>query len=118
MNPKFNLWVEVDGEVALSLWRIRLLTAVAETGSINQGAAQMQVPYRIAWQKIHDMETHLGQKLIETQTGGQAGGGTQLTPLAQSYVEKFNQISQEVETLLQKRFQETFTDPLPHKSAQ
>jgi molybdate transport system regulatory protein len=110
MKLKFNLWLEVEDEVALSLWRVRLLTAVAQTGSINRAAAQMRVPYRIAWQKIHEMEERLGQKLVETQTGGQDGGGSQLTPLAQSYIEKFTQISQEVEALVQTRFQETFNE--------
>ena len=113
MKLKFNLWLEAEGEVALSLWRVRLLTAVAQSGSINRPAAQMHVPYRIAWQKIHEMEERLGQKLVETQTGGQNGGGTRLTPLAQSYIEKFTQISQEVEALVQTRFKETFSEVSP-----
>jgi molybdate transport system regulatory protein len=112
MKLKFNLWLEVEDQVALSLWRVRLLSAVAQTGSINRAAAQMGVPYRIAWQKIHEMEERLGQKLIETQTGGQDGGGTELTPLAQSYIAKFIQISQEVENLIQTRFQEAFSETL------
>ena len=110
MALKYNFWLEVEDEVALSLWRVQLLTAVDQTGSINQAAAQMQVPYRIAWQKIHEMEERLGQKLVETQTGGQSGGGTQLTTLAQNYIAQFNQISQEIESLLEQ-FSEAFTAP-------
>lgn len=102
MKLKYNFWLEVEDEVALSLWRVQLLTAVDQTGSINQAAATMQVPYRIAWQKIYEMEERLGQKLVETQIGGQAGGGTQLTPLAQNYITQFNQISEEIETLLKQ----------------
>ena len=110
MKLKFNLWLEVREEVALSLWRVRLLMAVARTGSINRAAAEMGVPYRIAWQKIHEMEERLGQQLVETQVGGQDGGGSQLTPLAQGYVDKFTQISREVEALVQERFQEVFDE--------
>jgi molybdate transport system regulatory protein len=108
MKLKFNLWLEVEGEVVLSLWRVRLLTAVAQTGSINRAAAEKGVPYRIAWQKIHEMEERLGQKLVVTQVGGQDGGGSQLTPLAQGYVDKFTQIGREVEALVADRFEEVF----------
>jgi molybdate transport system regulatory protein len=104
MTPKFNVWLEMEDEVVLSLWRIRLLTAVAQTGSISGAAVQMGVPYRIAWQKIHEMETRLKQKLVETQTGGQHGGGAHLTPLAEMYIARFTQVSQEIDTLLQARF--------------
>jgi molybdate transport system regulatory protein len=111
MKLKFNLWLEVEDEVALSLWRVRVLTAVDQTGSINRAAVHMRVPYRIAWQKIHEMEERLGQKLVETQTGGADGGGTQLTPLAQNYIAQFSQISEQIESLLQQ-FSQTFIDPL------
>ena len=91
MNPKFNFWLEKDGRVALSIWRVKLLEAVGEAGSISCGAAVMNVPYRIAWQKIHEMETRLGQKLVETQIGGPTVVSPALTPLAQSCIQKLNQ---------------------------
>lgn len=107
-QPKFNLWIEVGGQVALSIWRVSLLAAVAETGSITKAAVQLEVPYRVAWQKIHEMEELLGQKLTETQTGGSGGGGTILTPLAQAYVDKFASFQQLVEPFLLTQFQELF----------
>jgi molybdate transport system regulatory protein len=70
----------------------------------------MNVPYRIAWQKIHEMETRLGQKLVETQIGGSDGGGATLTPLAQSYIQKFNQFQEETQALLQSQYKEAFPD--------
>ena len=64
----------------------------------------MEVHYRTAWQKINEMETRLGQKLVETQIGGKQGGGAQLTPLAQALITAFAQFSQEVEQQMQERF--------------
>lgn len=110
MKPKFNFWLEKNGEVTLSIWRVKLLEAVGRSGSISGGAAEMNVPYRIAWQKIHEMETRLGHKLVETQIGGAEGGGAKLTPLAQSYIQKFNQFQQETQTLLQTQFEKAFSD--------
>lgn len=48
MEAKFNIWFEVDGEVATSLWRVELLEAIDKHGSITAGAKAMGVPYRVA----------------------------------------------------------------------
>ena len=104
MTPRLNLWLENEGEVIFSIWRMELLQAVAETGSISQAAAAMEVHYRTAWQKINEMESRLGQKLVETQVGGRHGGGAQLTPLAQVLIAAFTHFSQEIEEQMQAQF--------------
>jgi molybdate transport system regulatory protein len=105
MRPNFNLWLEVNGEVTFSIWRVRLLKAVEETGSISGAAAQLGIHYRTAWQKIHEMETRLGIKLVETQTGGRQGGGATLTPIALEYVERFLYFSADVEQAVEAAYQ-------------
>jgi molybdate transport system regulatory protein len=57
--PQINLWLEKDGQVALSRWRVQLLEAIAETGSIRAAAARMPVPYYRAWRRLNEMETVL-----------------------------------------------------------
>ena len=42
-------------------------------------------------------EKHLGKKLWVKQSGGTAGGGSQLTPLAEYLIEKFGEIQQHIE---------------------
>ena len=114
MIPRLNLWLENNGEVILSIWRMELLQAVADTGSISAAAAVMDVHYRTAWQKIHEMETRLGQKLVETQIGGQRGGGSQLTPLAQQLIAAFAQFSQELNQQMQEQFTAVLAPVLPN----
>ncbi len=104
MNPRLNLWLEKEGKVLFSIWRMELLQAVAVTGSISGAAEVMTVHYRTAWQKINEMETRLGQKLVETQIGGRRGGGAQLTPLAQTLITAFARFSQEVEQQMAESF--------------
>ncbi|MEW5988850.1 MAG: LysR family transcriptional regulator [Chloroflexota bacterium] len=108
MQPKFNLWLEIEGEVVLSIWRVELLRAIGETGSISGAAARLHVHYRTAWQKIHEMESRLGVKLVETQTGGRRGGGASLTPAALDYVAKFTRYAAEVEQVANKLHQDIF----------
>ncbi len=52
MQPKFNLWIEKDGKVVLSAWRVQLLEAIEAAGSISAAAEQMRLPYRRAWEKV------------------------------------------------------------------
>lgn len=108
MQPKFNLWLEADDEVVFSTWRAALLKAVGDTGSISAAAGQMGVQYRTAWQKINEMETRLGVKLVETQVGGHHGGGATLTPAAQDYLDKFVRFSAAVEKVVETKYQEMF----------
>ncbi|HEY4690742.1 MAG TPA: LysR family transcriptional regulator [Anaerolineae bacterium] len=109
MEPRINLWIEQDGEVVLSDWRVSLLEAIAETGSISSAAIKMDVPYHRAWDKIHEMEHGLGVKLVETQAGGAGGGGAQLTPEGRAYVEKFRCFQAGFKEQIDQRFKETFT---------
>ena len=108
MEPQVNLWIEIDGQVVLSRWRVRLLTAIAETGSISNGAERMGVPYRRAWEKIHEMEQRLGVALLDTQTGGPGGGGARLTPAAQDYIVRFQQFSEGIDLHVRGHFQQAF----------
>jgi molybdate transport system regulatory protein len=108
MQIKANFWIEKDGEVVLSRWRIALLRAIAQTGSISGAAEYLDIPYRRAWDKIRECEERLGLKLIETQTGGSGGGGTQLTPEGADFVRRFREFSEGLDELIKHRFQESF----------
>jgi molybdate transport system regulatory protein len=108
LQPQFNLWLEANGGVALSLWRVKLLQAVRETGSISAAAERVGVHYRTAWQKIHEMESRLGVQLVETQTGGRGGGGAKLTAAAEDYIARFNTLAAEVERTVTATFEATF----------
>ena len=70
MEPKFNLWIEHNGVVVLSEWRARLLDAIDQTGSISRAADRMKITYHRAWEKLHEMEVGLGEKLVSAQVGG------------------------------------------------
>ena len=108
MKPRINLWIEEEGEVVLSDWRVRLLEAIVETGSISSAAAKLDVSYHRAWDKIREMEQGLGVKLIDAQAGGPGGGGARLTPEALDLVQKFRRFEAGFKEQVERRFQETF----------
>lgn len=108
MQQKSNFWIEKDGKVVLSLWRVRLLEAVQETGSISAAASKMGISYRRAWDKIHECEQRLDVKLVETQTGGEGGGGSSLTPEAVDYIARFHRFIAGLNELAAQRFKDNF----------
>jgi molybdate transport system regulatory protein len=107
-RPKFNLWIEQDGKVVLSAWRVRLLLAIDATGSITAAAGQLRIPYRRAWEKVQEIERGLGQKVIETAVGGAGGGGARLTPAGRKAVEQFQAFAEGFEAEVEKRYRATF----------
>ena len=108
MRPRYNLWIEQDGKVVVSAWRVRLLLAIADAGSITAGAEQLGVPYRRAWERLKEMETRLDTKLVETEVGGQGGGGAQLTDEAHKLIERFNEFAENMDEEIDNRFNGSF----------
>ena len=108
VEPRFNLWLEVDGAVALSAWRVALLEAVAETGSITAAAERMNIGYRQAWAKLRECEERLGVPLVETTVGGSGGGGAQLTPAADDLLARYHAFSAGLDEIVEQRFRSVF----------
>jgi molybdate transport system regulatory protein len=109
MEPKFNLWIEQDGVVVLSPWRLRLLEAIDATGSISAAAEQLKIPYRRAWEKLQEMEQGLGSKLVETAVGGAGGGGAQLTAAGRETMARFRAFAAGFDQAVAERYAAAFT---------
>lgn len=108
MEPRLNIWLEVDGRVAASRWRLRLLEAIEEQGSISAAARAVGVPYRVAWQKVREMEQRTGERLLETRTGGVAGGGARLTEAGRRHVARMRLLCDRTEEAFRQIYGETF----------
>ena len=108
MEPKFNLWLEKNGKVVLSAWRVLLLETIESTGSISAAAEQLKLPYRRAWEKVQEIEKALGYKVVETAVGGQHGGGARLTLAGRKAIERFHQFASGFEAEVARRYREAF----------
>jgi molybdate transport system regulatory protein len=110
LEPKVKLWVEKDGALALSSYRVRLLRHVAETGSLAEAARRMGLSYRRAWGKIREIESNLGVQLVESEVGGPGGGNTWLTAQGEHVVEIYGQFEARAEADIRRRFAELFRE--------
>jgi molybdate transport repressor ModE-like protein len=111
MRARIKVWIEADdGRVALSEWRVTLLEAVAEHGSLVAAARALGVPHRTAWQRIREMESTLGVQLLETTSGGQRGGASRLSSTAVELVARYQTLHAGLDDLVLERFEGGFRD--------
>jgi molybdate transport system regulatory protein len=108
MQPRFNLWIEKNGRVVLSAWRVTLLETIDAAGSISAAAERLRIPYRRAWEKVREIEDGLGFKVVETAVGGRHGGGTRLTPAGRRVIQQFYRFSDGFEAEVARRYREGF----------
>ncbi len=111
LEPRAKLWLERDGLIALSEWRVALLEAVEATGSLARAAEQLDVPYRTAIYKLREIERNLGVRLLATQSGGAEGGGSRLTPEAREYIRRWRAFSADLDAWVAARYRAAFDAP-------
>ena len=108
LEPRIKLWVEKDGLLVISDFRVRLLRQVGETGSLAEAAQRMGLSYRRAWGKIREIERNLGRPLVHSESGGAGGGGSQLTPAGERLIAAYERFRARMERDLGREFGEIF----------
>ena len=86
---RLTIRIDFDNGTSLGPGKVRLLELVAQTGSIRKAAAGMKMSYRKAWLLLKALKDTFGDPLVETTTGGRAGGGARLTPLGRFVVARY-----------------------------
>jgi molybdate transport system regulatory protein len=76
--------------------RIRLLEAVGRKGSISGAARAVGLSYKAAWDAIDGLNALFGRPLVEARSGGQRGGGAQLTQSGIRVVEALTRLEGEL----------------------
>lgn len=105
--PRSKIWIEDSkGNVVFGLGRYRILKTIKRTGSLNAAAKELKMGYRAIWARIHATEERLGQPLLVKKAGGPSGGGSELTPLAEELILRFERIRQSVEDKTDLLFEE------------
>jgi len=112
MKVSYRVWLDQRGK-AFGEGPYRLLKRVGKTASLNQAASDMGMAYSKAWRLIRTLEERLGFALLERKVGGKAGGGSKLTPEAETLLTQYERFRKDVKTALTKiylrHFGKTFT---------
>ena len=120
--PRQKLWLEREGKLVMSDYRLRLLQLIAETGSLAQAATAMKLSYRRAWGKVKELEANLGMQLVQSEVGGAGGGHTSLSPEACELVAAYGRFVERMANALGDVFGEELggfmpapAEPLPSR---
>jgi molybdate transport system regulatory protein len=95
-------WLNIQGDPLFGEGRMDLLKAVRETGSILQAAKSTGIQYKRAWIMLHDAERRIGARLVSSGRGGEGGGGSSISPLAERLLEIWERSESDFEDMLKR----------------
>lgn len=104
--PRQKLWLEADGRLVMSDYRVRLLELIAQTSSLARAAAAMGLSYRRAWGKVKELEENLQMPLVHSEVGGAGGGHTTLTAQGEAFVAAYRRFQERMTAELETAFRE------------
>ncbi|WP_412987714.1 winged helix-turn-helix domain-containing protein [Pontimicrobium sp. IMCC45349] len=97
---KSRIWIESGEHVFLGEGRVRLLKAIAETGSLSKAAKELKMSYKKAWTLLNAINTSAKKPVVVTSIGGKNGGGAELTKYGENLIAVFDTINKECWTFL------------------
>jgi molybdate transport system regulatory protein len=80
--------------------KIELLEHIRETGSISAAGRAMDMSYRRAWMLVAEMNRMFKEQVVESQRGGQKGGGAAVTPFGEELLARFRGMEKTLRTSL------------------
>jgi molybdate transport system regulatory protein len=91
-DTRLTLRVDFGGSRSVGPGKIRLLEAIARTGSISQAGRSLGMSYRRAWLLIDDMNRSFRHAVVTAKPGGSQGGGAALTGFGAELVRDYRAI--------------------------
>ncbi|KLV04033.1 ModE family transcriptional regulator [Photobacterium aquae] len=88
------LTLSQNGKMLANPKRIALLKSIATTGSISQGAKQVGISYKTAFDAIKEMNQLGDTQLVSCEKGGKGGGGASLTEQGKRLVQMYDLLEQ------------------------
>lgn len=86
---KLVLRISFPDQDRLGHGKIELLEHIRETGSISAAGRAMDMSYRRAWLLVADLNRMFLLPSVESQRGGQKGGGAALTEFGEQLLARF-----------------------------
>jgi molybdate transport system regulatory protein len=91
-DTRLTLRVDFGASRSIGPGKVRLLEAIARTGSISQAGRELGMSYRRAWLLIDDMNQCFRHTVVRARPGGFQGGGAALTEFGAGLVRDYRAI--------------------------
>jgi len=95
---RLTLRVDFGGQRLIGPGKIRLLELIDEHGSIAAAGRAMRMSYRRAWLLIDNLNHCFRKPLVQKQTGGDGGGGAELTPFGRKVVKHYREMERDADS--------------------
>lgn len=92
MSTQIRFRVDFDDRCSVGVGKIRLLEAIARTGSLSQAARDIAMSYRRAWLLIDSMNAEFDTPVISASVGGTGGGGAKVTSFGRELIEAYRKL--------------------------
>jgi molybdate transport system regulatory protein len=92
--PLLKIRIDFDPEGRIGPGKIHLLEAIEGCGSISGAGRLLNISYRHAWKLLDDVARVCEHDVIVARTGGDNGGGAELTPFGRMLVARYRKIEQ------------------------
>lgn len=89
--PQLSIRIDFASDGRIGPGKISLLEQIDALGSISAAGRALNMSYKRAWDLVEEM-TRICGVVVARQTGGRDGGGSVLTPLGVSLVERYRRI--------------------------
>lgn len=97
-----EIWLTDSSANRLALEQISLLEAIQDTGSISAAAKEIGISYKTAWDRIERLNNLSKSPLVARASGGNKGGGTQLTLYGESLLQGFSALKEQHQLFLKE----------------
>jgi molybdate transport repressor ModE-like protein len=95
-----RVWVEIDGQPAITDAGADLLDQIMVCGSLSEAARRLHFSYRRAWMLLESMNRRWPKPLVKTTTGGHRGGGAKITELGEQVLRAYRDLQLQFQHLL------------------
>lgn len=105
MKPEVRFHIRDTGQgtkLGIGPGKVALLEAIEQTGSITSSAKKLGMSYRRAWLLVEETNRCLVRPAVATETGGQHGGGTTLTPVGAELVRRYRALERQTEVAVSR----------------
>jgi len=106
-----TLALRANGRLIVGRERIALLEAVAKYGSITKAAEVAGFSYKTAWDSVNAINNLLPRPAFLTRTGGQAGGGAEVTEEGRRLISAFRSLEEKLGRISTAIAEDGFDNP-------
>jgi len=89
---RIRLRLKLQPDIIMGPGKADVLRGIRDTGSISAAGRLFGMSYKRTWELVNRMNHDYMEPLVQTNTGGQHGGGAALTPMGEKVLSLYEKL--------------------------